>query len=111
MKVLYISDSLGTPIHPRGIFNYSVSLVEILRSFEAEVDLIVEHSRGYGLDKDLDQIDFSSLPTRISMRLAEIGRYYEARKYSIGPIMGGSRRLRKGPSIFFSAVRSLIASR
>ena len=50
MKVLYISDSLGTPIHPRGIFNFSISLVEILKSAGASVDLVVEGAGDFSLE-------------------------------------------------------------
>ncbi len=50
MKVLYISDSLGTPIHPRGIFNFSVALVEILKGEGASVDLVVEGAADFSLE-------------------------------------------------------------
>ena len=50
MKVLYISDSLGMPIHPRGIFNFSISLVEILKSAGASVDLVVEGAGDFSLE-------------------------------------------------------------
>ena len=46
MRVLYISDSLGTPIHPRGIFNYSVSLVEILKAGGASIGGIARATAG-----------------------------------------------------------------
>ena len=50
-KVLFVSDSLGTPIHARGIFHYSIALVEILRDMGFEITLIVQKSPGYGLER------------------------------------------------------------
>lgn len=77
MKVLYVSDSLGTPIHPRGIFNYSVSLVEILKDLNAEITLVVEKTPGYGIDDRLKKEARSYSPVALNTsRLAEIYRYF-----------------------------------
>ncbi len=85
-RVLYVSDSLGTPIHPRGIFNYSVSVLEILRSLGMEVTLAVEGTPGYGgygirgrMAEDLARIAPRALD---SMRLAEIYRYFSGSRFS-----------------------------
>lgn len=77
LKILYVSDSLGTPIHARGIFNYSVSLVEILKKIGAEITLVVEQAPGYGLDPSIEQRFQKYSPDAIeSSRLAEIYRYF-----------------------------------
>lgn len=41
-RVLIVSDSLGTPIHARGIFNFTFGIVEILRRLNCSVHLLVE---------------------------------------------------------------------
>lgn len=41
-RVLVVSDSLGTPIHARGIFNFTCSAVEILNDIGCETYLLVE---------------------------------------------------------------------
>jgi len=41
-KILVVSDSLGTPIHARGIFNFTVGVVQILRQLGHQVFLLVE---------------------------------------------------------------------
>lgn len=74
-KILYISDSLGTPIHPRGIFNYSHSIVTMLKSLGAEVTLLVERSDGYGLPTFCNNDDFMK-PALQSSNISEIYRYY-----------------------------------
>ena len=48
-NVLYISDSLGTPIPHRGIFNFSVALIEKLKAAGASVTLLVERPDGQGV--------------------------------------------------------------
>lgn len=99
LRILYVSDSLGTPIHPRGIFNYSVSVLEILRSLGAEITLVVEGSPGFG-------VGAGSTPRRIetvlpsaldAMRLAEIYRYFAESRFGYEfEYRGGlSRRLAK----------------
>lgn len=74
-KVLYISDSLGTPIHPRGIFNYSMSIVTMLKSLGAEVTLLVERADGYGFPPFCHQDEFM-ISALQSSSISEIYRYY-----------------------------------
>ncbi|PZU56315.1 MAG: hypothetical protein DI547_16890 [Sphingobium sp.] len=50
-RILYISDSLGTPIPHRGIFNYSVALIERLKTSGAGVTLLVERPDSHGIRK------------------------------------------------------------
>lgn len=50
-RILYISDSLGTPIPHRGIFNYSVALIERLKASGASVTLLVERPDSHGIRK------------------------------------------------------------
>ena len=76
MRILYVSDSLGTPIHPRGIFNYSVSLVEMLATLGAEVDLVVEGGAGFGLEGRFGRIEHDAPDAVNALRLAEIHRYF-----------------------------------
>jgi glycosyltransferase involved in cell wall biosynthesis len=78
LSVLYISDSLGAPIHPRGIFNYSVSLVEMLRTLGASVDLVVEGSMHFSLEGRFGRLAAVSPEAVNSVRLSEIHRYFAA---------------------------------
>lgn len=50
-RILYISDSLGTPVPHRGIFNFSVALIERLKTSGASVTLLVERPEGHGIRK------------------------------------------------------------
>jgi glycosyltransferase involved in cell wall biosynthesis len=43
--VLLVSDSLGTPIHARGIYNFTVGLVQSLKRLSCHVTLLVEPPR------------------------------------------------------------------
>jgi len=82
-RVLFVSDSLGTPIHPRGIFNYSVSLIEILKRVGAEVVLVVEKAPDYGVDEKLwgrSNREWSAAVN--SSQLAEIYRYFTESRFS-----------------------------
>lgn len=83
LKILYVSDSLGTPIHPRGIFNYSVSTLEILRSLGAEVTLVVEGSPGFGVadGSTARRIDTLAPAALGVVRLAEIYRYFAESRF------------------------------
>lgn len=80
-KVLYISDSLGTPIHPRGIFNYSMSVVTMLKSLGMEVTLLVERADGYGFP-DFCQSDSFMRSALQSSSISEIYRYYNTNLFS-----------------------------
>jgi glycosyltransferase involved in cell wall biosynthesis len=82
-KVLFVSDSLGTPIHPRGIFHYSTALVEILSDMGLEITLVVERSPEYGLKRrtlrDTSKLSPQSLDC---YQLAEIYRYFNGDVFS-----------------------------
>jgi hypothetical protein len=82
VRVLYISDSLGTPIHPRGIFNFSVSLVEILKTLGAAVDLVVEGADGFGLEGRFGALSNSAPDAVNAVRLSEIHRYFAEARFS-----------------------------
>ncbi len=41
-RILVISDSLGTPIHARGILNYTAGLLSALKRFDTHTSLLVE---------------------------------------------------------------------
>lgn len=81
MKVLYISDSLGTPIHPRGIFNFSVSLVEILKAEGAGVDLVVEGTPDFSLEDRFGSLLETAPDAVNSVRLSEIHRYFNQGRF------------------------------
>jgi glycosyltransferase involved in cell wall biosynthesis len=82
-KVLFVSDSLGTPIHARGIFHYSVALAEILRNMGFEITLVVQKSPGYGLERgtinNKKRLSSASLD---SYQLGEIYRYFNDNLFS-----------------------------
>jgi glycosyltransferase involved in cell wall biosynthesis len=82
-KVLFVSDSLGTPIHARGIFHYSIALVEILRDMGFEITLIVQKSPGYGLERGtINDIKKLSPAALDSYQLGEIHRYFNDNLFS-----------------------------
>ena len=81
MKVLYISDSLGTPIHPRGIFNFSISLVEILKSTGASVDLVVEGASDFSLEDRFGAFIETAPDAVNAVRLSEIHRYFNQARF------------------------------
>jgi glycosyltransferase involved in cell wall biosynthesis len=99
VKVLYISDSLGTPIHPRGIFNFSVSLVEILKNEGAEVDLVVEGAPDYSLEDRFGALVETAPDAVNSVRLSEVHRYFNQGQF-------GFRWGYRTPRIRFLAKRS-----
>ena len=76
VKVLLISDSLGAPIHPRGIFNYSISLVEMLKAAHCGVDLVVEGSAEYGVEGGFGELEAKAPQAVNAARLTEIHRYF-----------------------------------
>jgi len=80
-KVLFVSDSLGTPIHARGIYYYSTALVEILGNIGFEVTLVVEKSPGYGLSRHTLKSKLSSVSLDL-YQSAEINRYFNETIFS-----------------------------
>jgi glycosyltransferase involved in cell wall biosynthesis len=46
-RILVVSDSLGTPIHPRGIFYYTTNLMRALKSCGHDLTLLVETSEDH----------------------------------------------------------------
>jgi glycosyltransferase involved in cell wall biosynthesis len=81
--VLFVSDSLGTPIHARGIFHYSTALAEILSGMGFEITLVVERSSEYGLERrtleDKSKLSSQSLDC---YQLAEVYRYFNGNIFS-----------------------------
>ena len=98
MRVLYVSDSLGTPIHPRGIFNFSIALVEILKSAGASVDLVVECSPDFSLEDRFGALKESAPDAVNSVRLSETHRYFNQGQF-------GFRWGYRTPRIRFLAAR------
>jgi glycosyltransferase involved in cell wall biosynthesis len=73
-KLLFVSDSLGTPIHARGIFHYSVALAEIFGDLGFEVTLIVEKSSEYGVPRH-------TLNKKSSLSEESLNTYYRSDIY------------------------------
>jgi glycosyltransferase involved in cell wall biosynthesis len=84
VKVLFVSDSLGSPIEQRGIHNFSVSLIENLRGLGAEVSLVVERSPGRWYAGRMRSRVVDVNETRKSIALAEVMRYFAERRYNLG---------------------------
>jgi glycosyltransferase involved in cell wall biosynthesis len=74
-KLLFVSDSLGTPIHARGIYHYSTALAEIFSAMGFEITLVIEKAPGYGLTRDTPTFSLSQESLDI-FESAEIHRYY-----------------------------------
>lgn len=59
-RILVVSDSLGTPIHPRGIYYYTTNLIRVLKSCGHDLTLLVETSADHAArahrTSDLDSI-------------------------------------------------------
>lgn len=51
MKSAYVSDSLGAPIHARGIFHFSKNFLKLLHDQGHQIDLVI--NRPFGLKKKL----------------------------------------------------------
>jgi len=82
IKLLYISDSLGLSIkNHRGISNYSLSLVKMIKSLGVEITLLVERIEGYGFPKEKysDMGLFSKIIN--SSDVSEIYRYFTNNTY------------------------------
>ena len=76
-KVLFVSDSLGTPIHGRGIYHYSIALAEILRDMGFDITLVVEKSREYGLERRTLKLRPKLSPEALdTYQLSEVYRYF-----------------------------------
>jgi glycosyltransferase involved in cell wall biosynthesis len=80
-KLLFVSDSLGTPIHARGIYHYSIALAEIFSDMGFEITLVIEKSPGYGLKRHTPKFNLSSQSLDI-YESAEIHRYYNDNIFS-----------------------------
>lgn len=81
-RILLVSDSLGTPIHARGIFNFTCSLVQIIKKLGHKIVLLVEPPSA-GLIPQLTQSDLertSSLGTRRAV-LSDIIRHFEGERF------------------------------
>ena len=83
MKVLFVSDSLGSPIEYRGIHNFSVSLIENLRAQGSEVALVVERPPGRWLAARMRSKVVNLKQTRKSVALAETLRFFADKRYSL----------------------------
>ncbi len=77
-KVLYISDSLGTPIPHRGIFNSSVAMVERLKKSGADVTLLVERPDGRGVGKHWLESDSALEKAMDPWQNAEVFKYLDS---------------------------------
>jgi len=80
-KALFVSDSLGTPTHARGIYHYSTALSQILRDIGFELTLVVEKSPGYGLERHTLKSNLSSISLD-TFQSAEINRYFNSNIFS-----------------------------
>jgi glycosyltransferase involved in cell wall biosynthesis len=100
LRVLYISDSLGTPIQARGIFSYSIALVEMLAGLGAQITLLVEMADGYGPErpgkKENDRNIIPRKPRKYrlspvalnSWLLSEAYRYFNSEGFSFDMAFG-----------------------
>ncbi len=83
MKVLFVSDSLGSPIDPRGIHSFSVSLIENLRGQGGEVALLVERAPGRWMAGRMRSKIVDLGETRKSVALAEVLRFFADKSYGL----------------------------
>lgn len=81
-KILYISDSLGTPIHPRGIYYYSLALVNILSSLNFDISLLVEKVDGFGIPDFVENDKVLGKSFSESSVASEVYRYFLQREFS-----------------------------
>lgn len=82
-KVLIVSDSFGTPIHARGIFNFTYGVVEILRRLGHEVYLLVQ-SPSCGSFSTTKQSDLD-LPENAGLNrslFSDLIRHFEGDRFS-----------------------------
>ena len=83
VKVLFVSDSLGSPIEQRGIHNFSVSLIENLRGQGGEVALLVERSPGRWMAGRMRSKVVNIDETKKSVALAEVLRFFAEKRYKL----------------------------
>jgi len=83
LKVLFVSDSLGSPIDQRGIHSFSVSLIENLRSLGGEVTLLVERAPGRWMAGRMRSKVVDLGETRKSVALAEVLRFFAEKTYRL----------------------------
>ena len=81
-RILIVSDSLGTPIHARGIFNFTCSLVQILKKLGHHVTLLVEPPDA-GLIPQLTQKQLDKTTAFGTKRgvLSDIFRHFEGERF------------------------------
>jgi glycosyltransferase involved in cell wall biosynthesis len=82
-KLLFVSDSVGTPIHARGIFHYSIALTEIFGDMGFEITLVVERSPEYGVPRNtLNQKSNLSKESLNTYYCSDIYRYFDNEIFS-----------------------------
>ena len=92
-RFLIVSDSVGTPIHPRGIFHYTTNLIHALHRCGHEVSLLVEQTPIYRLPRREEaRLRALSETAAYTARLGAVYNYLWQSEY-IGRYPG-KRRLR-----------------
>lgn len=81
-KLLYISDSLGTPIPHRGIFNFSVALIEKLKASGASVTLLVERPDGQGVRRQWFESEVKLGKSMAGWQNNEVYRYLNSNSFA-----------------------------
>lgn len=80
-NVLLISDSLGTPIHARGIFNFTYGVVQIIKKLGHKVTLLVEPPRtGLLFANQKSGRQINDLGTRRAY-FADVMRHFEGDRF------------------------------
>jgi glycosyltransferase involved in cell wall biosynthesis len=82
-RILVVSDSLGTPIHARGIFNFTCSLVQIIKKLGHEVVLLVEPPDAGLIPQLTQQRDLGKATAFGTKRgvLSDIFRHFEGERF------------------------------
>jgi hypothetical protein len=79
LKVLYISDCLGSPSEQRGMHSFSMSLIESLQDLGASVDLIVERPARRSLATMIKSKVVDLTTVKKSVAIAEVFRFFRNR--------------------------------
>jgi glycosyltransferase involved in cell wall biosynthesis len=92
-KILIVSDSLGTPIHGRGILNYTAGLLGAIRTTALSVTLLVERPKSYKLETDRPELEGISEKASHAIRVAAIHGFLSAG--SVNYSLRGKNKLKR----------------
>lgn len=68
LRTFLVSDSLGTPVHGRGILNFTVGLIEELQRQGSQITLLAETTRGFRLETHRPELETLGEASRLRIQ-------------------------------------------